>query len=346
VVALALSFVLARVYAGGMEPGVRDVGVRAAVHALDAALAEHRRAVALASGARERERMAGARAVKAVAAASAAALEQRVERPMRALRVAETWIEVDRVRHPLTDAVEAELDGAELFVRGEGWSARLVLPPGEGPATAARAAVARVGEAARGAASATTARLRLIAEAALADAAARHAAASALAAADRRIAERHADRTRADACLAELEERLGARRLDEPDEVAAARARVAPARLYLDATPEQPLAWIGDWPSAVAGAMLRDLPGDRRAAAEPAMRRLLGALHDGEPLLALAATADGVAAATPERLLLASADAVHEPRLAAPAGLAEARPGRLAAVVELVRAKAEFRNRV
>ena len=64
------------------------VGVRAALHALDAALAEHRRALALAAGRRETERMARGREVKAAAQAAAAALEQPVERPMRALRLA------------------------------------------------------------------------------------------------------------------------------------------------------------------------------------------------------------------------------------------------------------------
>jgi hypothetical protein len=167
-----------------VEGSVHDVGVRAALHALDAALAEHRRAITLAAGARERERMAGARAVKAAAAAAAEALEQPVERPMRGLRVAETWIEVDRVRHPLTPAVRARLEEGELAVTGEGWSARLVLPPGEGPVGAARAAAARVEAAARAGGEAARARLARVAETARDEAAACRAAATALAAAD------------------------------------------------------------------------------------------------------------------------------------------------------------------
>src|SRR5918996_5560860 len=105
-----------------MEGGVQDVGIRAAEHALDAALAEHRRAVRLAADARERERIAGSRAVKEAAAALDGALVQPVERPMRGVRLAETWIEVDRVRHPLTPSVRAHLGDAELRVAGEGWS--------------------------------------------------------------------------------------------------------------------------------------------------------------------------------------------------------------------------------
>ena len=108
--------------------------MRAAVQALDAALAEHRRGLALAAGRRERERMAGARAVKALAAESEAALEQPVDRPMRLLRLAETWIEVDRARHRLDPAVRATVQDGELRVRGEDWSARIALAPGDGPA--------------------------------------------------------------------------------------------------------------------------------------------------------------------------------------------------------------------
>ena len=52
-----------------MEGGVQDVGIRAAEQALDAALAEHRRAVRLAADARERERIARSHEVKAAAAA-------------------------------------------------------------------------------------------------------------------------------------------------------------------------------------------------------------------------------------------------------------------------------------
>ena len=86
-----------------MEGGVQDVGVRAAEHALDAALAEHRRAVRLAADARERERIARLAArSRRPRRATDAALAQPVERPMRGVRLAETWIEVERLRHPLT----------------------------------------------------------------------------------------------------------------------------------------------------------------------------------------------------------------------------------------------------
>jgi hypothetical protein len=286
-----------------MEPGQRDVGVRAALHALDAALAEHRRATRLAADARERERMAGARAVKAAAAASAAALEQPVERPLRGLRLGETWIEVDGVRHPLTAAVRARLDGTELNVTGDGWSARLVLPPGEGPAAAAREAAARIEVAARSAATAAPVRLARVADAARAHAAACHAAAAALAAADRRTAELHADRRRADACLDELAARLGPRRADEPGEAGTARARLEQARLYLDSPVEQPYAWIDAWPPELAGAILRDLPDEPIAETEDALRRVLAELREDEPILALARVEGGVAAVTGMRVL-------------------------------------------
>jgi hypothetical protein len=45
-------------------------------------------------------------------------------------------------------------------------------------------------------------------------------------------------------------------------------------------------------------------------------------------------------------VLLADADRADAHRLAAPADIAERRPGRLAAVVELVRAKTALRDRV
>src|SRR5215218_91954 len=122
-----------------MEAEQGQVAVRAAVQALDAALAEHRRSLALAAGRRERERMAHGRAVKAVAAESERALEQPVERPMRLLRLAETWIEVDRARHRLDATVHAVVEDGELRVSGDGWSARIALAPGDGPAAAARA---------------------------------------------------------------------------------------------------------------------------------------------------------------------------------------------------------------
>jgi hypothetical protein len=55
-----------------MEAQQGQVTVRAAVHALDAALAEHRRGLALAAGRRERERMTRGREVKAAASLFAA----------------------------------------------------------------------------------------------------------------------------------------------------------------------------------------------------------------------------------------------------------------------------------
>jgi hypothetical protein len=131
------------------EPERVGVGVRAALHALDAALAEHRRALALAAGRREKERMTRTREVKAAAQTAAATLEQPVERPMRALRLAETWVEVDRVRHPMTRSVHAEVAESELRVRGDGWSGRVVVAPGDGPSAAADDAVKRIGGALR-----------------------------------------------------------------------------------------------------------------------------------------------------------------------------------------------------
>ena len=326
-----------------MEPGPRDVGVRAAVHALDAALAEHRRAITLAAAARERSRMADARAVKAAAAAGADALEQPVERPMRGLRVAETWLEVERVRHPLTPAVRTRLTDGELSMSGDGWSARLVLPPGDGPAAAARDAAARVEAAARSALGAAGARLARVVETARDEAAACRAAATALAAADRRIAELHAERLRVDGCAAELAERLGPRRYDESPDATAARGRLEQARLYLGGI-ARAAACVG---CGMAGGGrrgdLRDLPEERRTGAEPAMRRLIGALNEREPLLALAATDAGVVAATPERVLVAGAGPVasHRPDNVPAddlAGAAEQRPGRLAETIDLVRA--------
>ena len=136
------------------------VGVRAALHALDAALAEHRRALAVAASRREAERMARAREVKAAAEAAEAALEQPVARPMRGLRLAETWIEADRVRHPLTDAVRADGRGQRARVTGEGWTARLSIAPGDGPAAAAREASPRLAAAAPAAAERARARFQ------------------------------------------------------------------------------------------------------------------------------------------------------------------------------------------
>jgi Short C-terminal domain len=99
--------------------------------------------------------------------------------------------------------------------------------------------------------------------------------------------------------------------------------------------------------------MLRDLPPERLDAARPAAARLAGAIHAGDPPVALAATAAGVAAATAGHVLVAGDAAVD--RLAAgevevegdrllasgrevATGLAENRRGRLAAALELVRA--------
>lgn len=311
-----------------MDGGVQDVGLRAAEHALDAALAEHRRAVRLAADARERERIAGSHAVKDAAAATDATVAQPVERPMRGIRLGETWIEVERVRHPLTPAVTAQPGDAELRVSGEDWAARLVLAPGEGPARAAGDAAVRIKAAARGAADAAARRLHTATELGRLHAAACYEAAAALAAADQEIAERHADRARIDGCVGELAARLGHRRPEEPPEAAAARGRLEQARLYLDARPEQPYRWIATWPKHVAGLMLRDLP--HPTAAEGPMRELLGELRGAEELLALAAAGAGVAAATTLRVV----------RISAPAGaqLEEQQPGRLAAFAELVRA--------
>jgi len=311
-----------------MEGGVQDVGIRAAEHALDAALAEHRRAVHLAADARERERIAGSHAVKDAAAATDAAVAQPVDRPMRGVRLGETWIEVERVRHPLTTSVTAQLGEAELRVSGEDWAARLVLAPGEGPMRAASEAAARIKAGARGASDAAARRLRTAAELGRRHAAVCHEAAGALAVADQEVAERHADRARIDGCVEELAARLGYRRPDEPAEVAAARARLEQTRLYLDARPEQPYRWITTWPKHVAGLMLRDLPDP--TAVEAPMRELLAELRGAEELLALAAAGDGVAAATTARVLVVDADPS--------APIVEQQPGRLAAFAELVRA--------
>jgi hypothetical protein len=314
-----------------MEGGVQDVGIRAAEHALDAALAEHRRAVRLAADARERERIARSRAVKQAAAATDAALAQPVERPMRGIRLAETWIEVERVRHPLTLATTAQLGEAELRVGGEGWSARLVLAPGEGPSRAAGEAAARIKAGARAAADLAQRRLRTASDLGREHALVCHAAASALAAGDAQVAELHADRARIDGCLDELSTRLGHRMPGEAAEVTAARGRLEQARVYMQGVTRQPFAWVSTWPKYVAGLMLRDLP--EPAPAELAMRALLEELRGAEELLALAAAGDGVVAATSLRVV----------RLGAPddAELVEQQPGRLAAFAELVRAAGE-----
>jgi hypothetical protein len=310
-----------------MEGGVQDVGIRAAEHALDAALAEHRRAVRLAADARERERIARSRALKQAAAATDAALAQPVERPMRGVRLAETWIEVDRRRHPLTPSVTAQLGEAELRVSGEGWSARLVLAPGEGPLRAASEAAARIKMGARAAVDAAHTRLRTASDLGREHAMVCHAAATALAAADQQVAELHADRVRIDGCLDELAARLGHRMPGEPAEVAAARGRLVQARVYMEASTEQPYAWIATWPKYVAGLMLRDLP--EPAAVEREMRELLAELRGAEELLAVAAAGDGVVAATSLRVVRVGADEGAE--------LVEQQPGRLWAFAELVR---------
>jgi hypothetical protein len=341
-----------------------QVGVRAAEHALDAALAEHRRGLALAASRRERERMARGREVKAAAAANEAALEQPQERPMRALRVAETWIEVDRGRHALTPAVRATVSDGELRVFGDGWSARLGVAPGEAAAAAAHEAAARIEAAAAAAPVRARRRLERAVAGGAAHAAACHAAAAALAAADRELAERHAEHDRVAAAASELSARLGPRRLGEPPEVSAARRRVEQAHGHLAAVPEQPYAWIGELPPPVAGALLRDLPDDRLDAALPAARHLAAALSASEAPLALAVGAAGfagaaIAAVTGERVLVAdeAGATAHDPSTTAVAGgalqaggrelvagLAESPPGRLATVLDLVRDAALLRR--
>lgn len=336
-----------------MDAEQGHVGVRAAVHALDAALAEHRRGLALAASRRERERMARGREVKAAARASERELEQPVERPMRALQLAETWVEVDRFRYRLTAGVRAAVVGDELRVWDDGWSARLALAPGEGPAAAAREAAARTEAAGVAAAARARARLERVIEASADHAATCHTAAATLAALDLELADRHGDHARVESCVTELAERLGPRKLGEPAEVAAARDRLARARAHLAAASEQPYAWIAGFPSSVAGAMLRDLPADSLEPARPAVQRLAAALGDSEPLLALAAGLASVVAVTGGRVLLATESAA-EPHVAedteiesgslrvagreVAASLAEQRPGRLAAVLELLRA--------
>lgn len=343
------------------------VGVRAAVHALDAALAEHRRALVLAASRRERERMARSREVKAAARLSEEALEQPVQRPMRLLRLAETWIEVDRVRHPLTAGVQAAVADGELRVGGENWSARLVLAPGNGPAATARDAAAAIEAAARTATARARDRLAHVTATAREHAATCHTAATALAAADRDAAARHAERARVDACVAELAARLGLRRAAEPSEIAAARDRLEQARAQLAAPPAEPYAWLEEWPPDVAGAMLRDLPDEQLESAGAAMRGLVAAVGSEAPLLAIAAGGPSparrgvsdhpgahllVAGLTPTQLVVASgataashapgdaevrSEALHVAGHEVVVGLAERRPGRLAAVLELLR---------
>jgi hypothetical protein len=319
------------------------VGVRAALHALDAALAEHRRALALAAQRREKERMTRTREVKAAAQTAAATLEQPVERPMRALRLAETWVEVDRVRHPLAPGVRAEVAESELRVHGDGWVGRVVVAPGDGPAAAAATAAKRIDASVPLAQGRARSRLRRFAAAAEAHAAACLGLAGALAAADRDAGERHADRARLDQCVEDLADRLGPQALVEQTELAHARDRLAQARAHLANPPAQPFAWLAEWPPEVAGAMLRDLPGERLEPARASLRRLADTAAAGEPLLALAAGTAAVAAVTPSRVLVASEG---EARAVAPGtidpreliGLEEVEPGHLAAVLELVTA--------
>lgn len=329
-----------------------QITVRAAAHALDAALAEHRRALALAASRRERERMARGREVKAAAAASDEALEEPVNRPMRSVRLAETWIEVDRVRHQLNGAVRASVEGGELRVWGDDWSARLALAPGDAPAAAARDAAARIEDAAARAATCARDRLERVIASGTRHAAACHAAAATLAAADRELLERHADHVRVDSSGAELAARLGPRRAGESAEVLAARDRLEHARAHLEAPPAQPYAWIEDFTPAVVGAVLRDLPADALDAALPAVARLTTELGEPEPLLALGAVPGSVVAVIRAHAIVATATAAA-PYAAEHAevvgdvlrvygrdvatGLAENRPGRLAAVLELLR---------
>jgi hypothetical protein len=352
------------------------IGIRADLHALDAALAEHRRALALAASRRETERMAGAREVKAAAQASADALEQPVLRPMRSLQLAETWLEIDHTRRRLERGVRAQVDGGELRVTGPpadalgggghgpaepaahggghdaaepaahggggpAWTSRIVIAPGERPVAAAREAADMIAAAVADAPERARARLARVVATGIAHARACHEAAAALAAADREAAERHADRARVDACIQELAERLGPRFAREPAETAAARARLDQARVHLATAPAQPYDWLDAWPPPVAGAVLRDLPEDAHAAARPAVRRLATALADDEPLLALAVLHGGsVAAVTPERLLVAGSERVESKPATtnAPEVAAEQRPGQLAATLDLVRA--------
>ena len=335
------------------QPERVGVGVRAAVHALDAALGEHRRALALAASRREKERMARTREVKAAAQAAADALEQPLQRPMRGVRLAETWVEVDRVRRRLEPGVRAEVAEGELRVHGDGWTNRVVVAPGDGPAAAAAETVSLIEAAVPPARDRARARLERFTAAAQAHAAACLELARALGAADRDAGERHADRARLDACVAELAERLGPQALVEQTEVAAARDRLAQARAHLAKPPAQPYAWLAEWPPEVAGAMLRDLAGERLEPARGPLRRLAELAAAGEPLLALAAGSGAVAAVTPTRLLVAGEEAA---RGVAPAdaevagatlrvgggeafgGLDELEPGRLADALELVAA--------
>jgi hypothetical protein len=262
---------------------------------------------------------------------------------MRALRLAETWVEVDRVRHPLAPGVRAEVAEGELRVLGGGWTGRVVVAPGDGPAAAAATAAKRIDASVPLAQGRARSRLRRFGAAAQAHAAACLGLASALAAADRDAGERHADRARLDQCVEDLADRLGPQALVEQTELAHARDRLAQARAHLASPPAQPYAWLGEWPPEVAGAMLRDLPTERLEPARAALRKLADTAAAGEPLLALAAGSSAVVAVTPSRVLIADeleARAVAPADVAAEAieGVEELEPGRLAAVLELVTA--------
>ena len=263
---------------------------------------------------------------------------------MRALRLAETWVEVDRVRHPLKPACARRSPESELRVHGDGWTGRVVVAPGRrarrgrrGGGQADRRLVP-LGRRAR-----ARSRLRRFTAAAEAHAAACLGLAGALAAADRDAGERHADRARLDQCVEDLAERLGPQALVEQTELAHARDRLAQARAHLASPPAQPYAWLAEWPPEVAGAMLRDLPGERLEPARASLRRLADTAAAGEPLLALAAGTAAVAAVTPSRVLIASdeearAHGAGRDRPRELTGLDELEPGRLAAVLELVTA--------
>src|SRR6185436_2028091 len=193
-------------------------------------------------------------------------------------------VEVDRVRRPLAPGMRAEVAENELLVHDEGWTGRVVIAPGEGPAAAAAAAAKRIDASAPLAQGRARSRLRRFAAAAEAHAAARLGLAGALAAADRDAGERHADRARLDQCVEDLADRLGPQALVEQTELAHARDRLAQARSHLASPPE------------IAGAMLRDLPTERLEPARASLRRLADAAAAGEPLLALAAGTAAVAA--------------------------------------------------
>ena len=210
------------------------------------------------------------------------------------------------MRHPLTPGVRAEVAGGELRVHGDGWAGRVVVAPGDGPAAAAAAAAKRIDASvplARGRARARLRRFTAAAEA--------HAAAclGARGARWRRPTATPASATptaRGWTSAWRISPTGSARRRwSSRAELGAARDRLAQARAHLASPPAQPYAWLAEWPPAVAGAMLRDLPGERLEPARAALRRLADAAGAGEPLLALAAGTAAVAAVTPSRVLIA-----------------------------------------